>query len=186
MKWVPATPPSIDNALATSSRLLPPSWCISREGPLPRLPTSTSPSRLLPSPTSTPSWCISRKGPLPRLPTSELPRCLRPSSTGAPCWCISPKGPCQASLHRHAHVASGRLLPAHLLCASVGRGSATPPYIGSPTPTPVISHWGTQLVHIPGGAPATPPSLARPTPPAAVSYRRNPLLYLSGPGSKLS
>ena len=83
-----------------------PSWCISREGRLPRLPQSGRLGRFRPSATDAPSWCISRKGPLPYLHRSrglrrhrQCPRHLQPSPTGAPILFFSREGPLPC-LHR--------------------------------------------------------------------------------------
>lgn len=81
-------------------------------GPLLRHPLSACPCRHHPPPTDAARWCISPKGPLPRLLISSRLRHIRPSLPRAPRWCVSQEGPCHAHLHRHAHAAFGRLLPA--------------------------------------------------------------------------
>lgn len=48
--------------------------------PKQRLPTSAHPRHLRPSPTGLPSWCVSREGSLPHLPTSARPYCLQTST----------------------------------------------------------------------------------------------------------
>ena len=107
----------------------------------------------------------------------QRPRRLRPSPNGASGWCIS-REPLPRLLKSAAYVASGRLLPAHPVGASVERGSAMPTYIGTPTTPQMISYWHTQLVHYPEGTLQRLPTSVTPTPPPAVSYRRTQLVHL--------
>lgn len=81
-----------------------------------------SSGRLLPAPQLVPL----QGRPLPRLPTSISPRRLRTSPAGTLSRYVSREGPCYASLHRYAHTASDRLLPAYPVIA--------------PTSPPIISY----------------------------------------------
>ena len=106
-----------------SSRTGAPSWYISWEGPLSRLPpwaTITPPTAVF---YRRPPVCASSgKGPchdsFRRHAHTAYSHLLPTHLVGA-----SPgTGPCHASSHGHADVASGHLLPVHLVGASPGRG----------------------------------------------------------------
>lgn len=92
----------------------------------------------------------------------------RPCPMKTPCGCISRESPCKVSLYRNAKGSSHSVLPANLVDASTGRGQyfasliwhahassccvlpaqpvgtsskrGLPPYIGTPTPYPVVSY----------------------------------------------
>lgn len=74
----------------------------------------------------------------------------------------SKRGLNNASLHRHAHGASGRLLAASQLVHLPGEASAMPPYIGMPPLPPAVSHRRSQLVYLPVESPPYRPTSARP------------------------
>lgn len=74
---------------------------------------------LEPSPTGIPSW----SRPVLLLATSTNTCRLRPPPTVAPIDSSPGKVPFHFSSHRHANVASGHLLPVHLVGGSLGRGS---------------------------------------------------------------
>lgn len=120
-------------------------------------------------------------------------RHLRPSPTGAPSWYISLEGPCHAFLYLYSYATSGHLLPAHLVCASSGRGAL--PRLLTPAPSDCILpehpvgpflrqspchaslHWhahnasGRLLQEHPiasSPAPASPPFIGKPIPPSTV------------------
>lgn len=143
-------------------------------------------------------------------------------STGAPCRASShehdyaahvglfpDRDSCHPSLHRHAYLASGRLLPAPLLvhpltmgpyhaslhreaCAASNRllpaqpfgtnlGRASPRLLISITLTPIQSSLiGASIWSISWEVPVMPSSIGTPTPPTAVSYRRTQIVCLPG------
>lgn len=81
---------------------------------------------------------------LPRLHTSAILRCLRSSPSGASTWCISGEGPLPRLLTwaipiPHPAVSYLRTQVVHLL----GGAFATPSYIGTSTPSPVVNEVDT-------------------------------------------
>lgn len=102
----------INHTHIANCRLVPAAsvWCILSEGPLPRLPTSTT--------------AISRLADFYRLPVNDCSRRLqyydslyrqhlrhfRSSPTSGPSSCISRGCPCHTSVNRHVAIASGNLL----------------------------------------------------------------------------
>lgn len=105
-----------------------------------------------------------------------FPHRLRPSSAhivGA-----SPRRIlCHASFQKHAHAASGGLLPAYLVYAYSGWGSCPASPISTSTPPQVVSYRFTKLVHLPEGGPIKHPY----TGSAHVPSSRHLLAYLVRP-----
>ena len=176
----------------------------SGRGPLPHLITSVGRRRLRSSPNCPPSRSISRQGSLPRLPTSAMPTPPPAVSYRRTVWehlhggglCLaylpwhayavfgnllpaqpggsSPRGGrgCHTFLHRHAHATVGYLLPLHLVGTSPGRG---------PLPHLITLEGRRRLRSCPTGAPSKSISWegsvtrlrtsAIATSPPAVSYR---------------
>lgn len=112
------------------------------------------PRRLRPPPTSASRWYIFREEPLPSLPQSAHISCLL-----------------NALLHWQAHVAFGRLLRAHPVGAYLVMALATPPFVGTPIPSRVISYLCIQVEPLRRGALPSLPTSVAPTPPPIIPPR---------------
>ena len=117
-----STAPYIGNAHAASGGLLPAREvsCISQKPPLNAF-LPLHPYAIYGQFLAHPGGTSPVKGACHTSLRRQHPRRLRASPDSGPGWCIFRDGPLHASIHRHAHAASDRLLPAHLVDASTGR-----------------------------------------------------------------
>ena len=211
----PSCPPFLSARSACLPRLPPtgaPSWPISRKGGLTRLITSPTPtphsvtfyrrSPIDASPRRGPCHAsLHRHAYLPR----QRPRRIRSSPTGLPHLVHSPegalttpphiatppylsnaraassrllpahlvgaslqRGACHSSPHRHTYAVSGHLLPVQLGSAPPGRALVTPSYFGNTHAASSRLLPARPVGASPGRVLATPPSIGTPLSPPAV------------------